>query len=71
MPRKEREKEPTQEEIKAIEKQKHLRFAQSSISAENGVETSASRSGITYDSIASALQDPYANVAIINTITII
>ena len=69
MPRKEREKEPTQEEIKAIEKQKHLRFAQSSISAENGVETSASRSGVTYDSIASALQDPYANVAILQQIS--
>ena len=69
MPRKEREKEPTQEEIKAIEKQKHLRFAQSSISAEKVVETSASRSGVTYDSIASALQDPYANVAILQQIS--
>ena len=56
-------------ELKAIEKQKHLKFAQSSISSTNVGETSSSRNGVTYDSIASALQDPYSNVATLQQIS--
>ena len=67
--KKEEKIELTEEELKAIEKQKHLKFAQSSISSANVGETSSSRNGVTYDSIASALQDPYSNVATLQQIS--
>ena len=67
--KKEEKKELTEEELKTIEKQKHLKFAQSSISSTNVGETSSSRNGLSYDSIASALQDPYSNVATLQQIS--
>jgi hypothetical protein len=67
--KKEEKKELTEEELKAIEKQKHLKFAQSSISSTNVGEVSSSRNGLSYDNISSALQDPYSNVATLQQIS--
>ena len=61
--------ELTKEELDLIKKQKHLNFAQSSISAKSVGETSLSRSGISFSQLQSALQDPYSNVAMIQQIS--
>ena len=66
---KKEEKEVTQEELKEINKNKHIQFAQGSISSESVGETSASRSGINLNNLQRALQDPYANVATIQQIS--
>ena len=63
------EREFTEEELKNIEKRKHIEFAQSSISAKSVGETSLSRSGISFSQLQTALQDPYANVAMIQQIS--
>jgi hypothetical protein len=59
----------TKEELDLMKKQKHLNFAQSSISAKSVGETSLSRSGISFNQLQSALQDPYSNVAMIQQIS--
>ena len=63
------EREFTEEELKNIEKRKHIEFAQSSVSAKSVGETSLSRSGISFSQLQTALQDPYANVAMIQQIS--
>ena len=63
------EREFTEEELKNIEKRKHIEFAQSSVSAKSVGETSLSRSGISFSQLQMALQDPYANVAMIQQIS--
>lgn len=65
----EKEKELAEEELRRIEKEKHLRFAQGSISSKSVGETSLSRSGIDYSQLQSALQDPYANISTIQQIS--
>ena len=58
----------TQEKLD-LEKNKHIRFAQSSISSKSVGETALSRSGVSYDQLQMALQDPYSNIGMIQQIS--
>ena len=58
----------TQEELD-LQKNKHIRFAQSSISSKSVGETALSRSGVSYDQLQMALQDPYSNIGMIQQIS--
>lgn len=56
-----KKEELTTEELETIEKNKHLKFAQSSVSSKSVGEISSSRSGIDFSRLQQALQDPYSN----------
>ena len=65
----EKKEELTQEEKDKIEFNKQLKFAQGSVSSKNVGEISSSRSGVSFDQLQSALQDPYSNVAFIQQVS--
>ena len=62
-------KELTQEEKERLKFNKHMQFAQGSVSNETNGEISPSRSGMNYNTLQSALQDPYANVGTIQQVS--
>lgn len=59
----------TQEELEQLKFDKHMKFAQGSISAKTVGETSASRSGINFTRLQQALQDPYSNIPFLQQIS--
>ena len=65
----EKKEELTQEEKDKIEFNKQIKFAQGSVSSKNVGEISSSRSGVSFDQLQSALQDPYSNVAFIQQVS--
>ena len=62
-------KELTPEELKQIEKDKHMRFAQGAVSSKSVGEVSPSRSGVDFSRLQQALQDPYSNGAFLEQIS--
>lgn len=64
-----KKEELTEEEIEQIKFNKHIKFAQGSVSAKNIGETSASRSGVDFSRLQQALEDPYSNVAFLQQIS--
>ena len=62
-------KELTQEEKERLKFNQHMKFAQGSVSSETNGEISPSRSGMNYNTLQSALQDPYANVGTIQQVS--
>lgn len=65
----EKKEELTQEEKNKIEFNKQIKFAQGSVSSKNVGEISSSRSGVSFDQLQSALQDPYSNVSFIQQVS--
>lgn len=64
-----KKEELTEEDKKRIEFNKHMNFAQLSVSYKNPKEISASTSSISMDSIQNALADPYNNVSTLQQIS--
>ena len=63
-------KELTEEELKKInDVNKHMKFANASVSSKNPNEISTSKSGVNISQLQSAMQDPYSNVSLLQQVS--